>query len=430
MENKRMLYRVLGLAPMLFVAPPLLADSTLSGSLYALAGESDNAFKSKTDHVDERQDEYGLNVDGAYVNSLLDSSLSYSAKEMRFAEGSQEDKSTLEGRSSVLIGKEYHPLDLLLSHSRVSLLKEPEQIALTDNLDAREIFSAAPTVRGRLTSADTLQLTANYTDIQFLETDQLDSSRQGASLAWIRRNSPVQQLQLAVQAMEIEFDNFAESNYTYRKAMFGYAAGLRKLKYSIELGYNQSDPENGETYTSPAYSVVFGYNAGQQEFELTGSQIITDSSFGGGNQSSVSDLPGSEGSSGDASRLEKRDIQARWTTSSPCAKCTLSLSVFMQNDDYLEEDNQSRQWGGNLRLGYSFSDAASLALGYSSSELESEGDEPERNFELSVLSAEYSYTFISDIRIRLRVADEKRSSEVPVDEYRERYIGAGVSYRF
>jgi predicted porin len=102
----------------------------------------------------------------------------------------------------------------------------------------------------------------------------------------------------------------------------------------------------------------------------------------------------------------------------------------MQNDDYLEVDNQSRQWGGNLRLNYSFSDAASLALGYSSSELEHEGDEPERNFELGVLSAEYSYTFISDVSIRLRVTDEKRSSEDPVDEYRERYIGAGVRYRF
>lgn len=430
MENKRTLYRVLGLAPILLVSSPLLAEGTLGGRLYALAGESDNAFKSEIDLVDERQDEYGLDVDGTYVNSLIDSSLSYQAKEQRFTEESQEDKSTLEGTSSLLIGKEYHPLDLLLSHSRTSLLKESDQIALTDNVDAREIFSAAPTLRGRLTSADTLQLTANYTDIQFLETDQLDSSRQGASLAWVRRNSPIQQVQLAVQAMDIKFDNFAESNYTYRKAMLGYATGLRKLSYKVELGYNQSDPQIGETYTSPAYSAVLGYKTGLQEIELTGSQVITDSSFGSGNQSSINELPGSDGSSGDASRLERRDMQARWTTSSVCIKCTLSLSVFVQEDDYLEENNESRHWGGNLRFSYNFSDAAMMTLGYSSSEQESEGEDAERNFDLSVLSAEYSYNFINDLSVRFRVEDEKRSSEISMDEYRERYMGVGVSYRF
>lgn len=430
MENKRTFYRILGLAPILFVSPLLMAENTLSGNIYALIGESDNAFKSDTDKVDERQDEYGVNLAGTYANSLVDSNLSYQAKDERFREGSQGDRSSVEGNSSLLIGKEYHPLDLLLSHSRTSLLKEPGRIALTDNQDSREIFSVAPSFRGRLTSADTLRLTASFTDIKFLETDQLDSSRQGASLAWIHRNSPIQQMQIVIHATDVEFDKFEESNYAYRKAMLSYSAVLRKLNYSIEFGYNQSDPEFGETSTSPSYSVALGYNTGLQEIELTSSQMITDSSFGSGNQSSVNELPGSDGSTGNASRLERRDSQVRWTTSGICTRCTLSLAIFVQDDDYLTEDNRLRQLGGNATFRYIFSDAANLAIGYSSSERESEGSDAERNYDLKVLTAEYSYNFINGLGFRLRVSDEKRSSDISMDEYSERFIGAGVNYRF
>lgn len=430
MESKCRSCHFLGLTSLLFLSHPLLAEGTLDGGFYVLSGESDNAFKTDTDVVTERQDEYGANINGTYINSLVDANASYLAKEMRFAEESQEDKSTLEGKSSLLIGKAYHPIDLRLTHSRTTLLKEPDQIALTNNQDAREIFSVIPSLRGRLTSADSLRLSADLTDIKFLENEQSDSSRQGASLVWLHHNSAIQQLQLAVQATDIEFDHFEEINYTYRKAMLGYAINLRKLSYKIELGYNQSDPKIGETYTSPAYSVVLGYKTGLQEIELTTSQIITDSSFGNGNLDSMNDLPTSDGSSGDIDRLERRDTQARWTTSSLCTKCTLSIALFIQNNDYLQEEKQSRQWGGNLNLAYDFTDASMLVLRYSNSEQEFDGEELGRDYDLSVLSAEYSYRFISGLSISLRVEDEKRSAETSMDTYRERYLGAGLHYRF
>jgi hypothetical protein len=69
--------------------------------------------------------EYSAGILADYENSLLDFETDYRASENRFDKETQPDRSLIEGNAELLIGKAHHPVDLLLVHSRRSVLGAP-----------------------------------------------------------------------------------------------------------------------------------------------------------------------------------------------------------------------------------------------------------------------------------------------------------------
>lgn len=417
-------------ALLMLLSCPLFANE-FGGSASVLTGKSDNALKTNTDKIDERQDEYQLNLKGDYTNSLLRFEAGYGATDFHFADDSQENEKFLEGDASLLFGKAYQPAELLITHNRKTLLSSPDKVALTNNQDERDIFTVSPTLRTKLGKGDNLFVTGIVTQISYLENEILDSSRTGATLGWSHSISSIHSLRITAQQTDVEFDNFSGADYKYKNTMLTYSAQLRNLAYSLELGHNKSEPELGEHYSSPAYAISLGYKNGLHELTLESTQIITDSSHGGGNSDSVNELPNSDGNRPDrVDQLERLNTELRWSTFVLCDKCNLSLSIYQRDEDYLALELSAKSRGTSAGFNYRLSKAAAFSVSTSKSRAGYTGAAIGRDYNLRLSAINYTYTFINGIGLRLFVQQEKRTSDILDQRYRENYVGGGLDYTF
>jgi len=409
---------------------PLFANQ-FGGSASVLTGKSDNAFKSNEEKTDERQDQYQLNFKGDYTNSLLNLDGEYEATEFRFDKDSQENEQFLEGNASLLVGKSYHPAELLITHTRKTLLSSPDDLALKSNEDEREIFSISPTLRTKIGRRDRVFLTGTATDIRFLKNDKLDSSRKGGTLGWTHGISSIQSLMVNLQKTDVEFDHFIAANYTYKSATLLYSAELRHLSYEITLGQNKSETASGEQFSSPTYGISVNYTNGFNAISLSSNKIITDSSQGGANANSINGLPNSDGSRSDqVDQIERLNSELQWSTSAVCEKCSLAFSIFQRDEDYLTLDQSAKSLGRSASLHYRLSSASALSINTSKSSSTFTGFTLGRDYNIRLSRVEYTYAFINGLGLKLFAQQEKRTSDVFEQRYRENYFGGGLDYTF
>lgn len=411
---------------------PLLtlpATAAIEVDLAATSRFSDNALRTYSDKISERQDEYSLNFSADYENSLIDLDTSYRASENRFDKASQPNRSLLEGNADLLIGKAHHPLDLLLSHSRRSVLGAPDQIDLLQNEDERQIFSAIPTGRLRITPVDNLLVRGDYTQIDFRYADVFNSERQGGYLIWQHRFSSISNLEVSAQHTEISYDALPDSDYEYQNASIAYAAELRQLSYRISLGYNVSKPQNGDDFSSPSYQVEVDYRTGFNLLSLNMSQQITDTSMGSGNRGVLDGINLGDATTG-IDQFESRVAEVRWQNQSLCGRCSAYISVLYQKDEYrtLAEDNSQNVAG--MGFTYQLSRAASLGFQVDRRERQFDGDVDRNDFTVTSAGANYQYQFANDLGLRIFFVIDDSEADVEGLTYVERISGVSLTYSF
>ena len=399
------------------------------GHIFVSTGESDNAEKTIVDPVSERQDSYELGLSGEYDNSFLSTSIDYSGTDNRFAENSQRDQRYLEGESMLRLGSPTDPMDIEFNHSRKTLLSSPDEIDITNNQDEREILSATPRIKKHISDADLLVVSADFSDINFLESDINDSERQTAILAWNRSSSKISQFNVQLQHADVKFPSSENANYTYTAAVVTYAIELRKLEYTVAAGYNRSERETQGSFGKPTYTLSVGYNSGFNSFLLMGSQAITDSSYGGGNIRGVNQNPTSDGRFR-VDQIQRRNAELSWTNKFLCIRCTMRMSLHQSNDDYVVLHDEIRQQGGRVDFPYNFCTQSSLTLGYGVSEHKFAGTLTGRDYQLDSASIQYRYLFNSGMSVRLFADKENRESDSGARTYDETFIGAALGYYF
>lgn len=415
---------------LLLLSCPLFANE-FGGSVSVLTGKSDNALKANADKIDERQDEYQLNLKGDYTNSLLHFEGGYGATDFHFSKDSQENEKFLEGDASLLFGKAYDPAELLITHTRKTLLSSPDKVALTNNQDERDILTVSPTLRAKISKSDKLFVSGIATRISYLENEILDSSRSGVTVGWAHGISSIQSFRFTAQQTDVEFDNFVGSDYKYKNATLIYATQLRNLSYSLQLGHNKSEPELGEEYSSPTYGITLGYKNGLHEITLDSTQMITDSSQGGGNSDSINESPNSDGGRPEqVDQIERLNTELRWSTFVLCENCNISISVYQRDEDYLSLDQSAKSRGASAGFNYRFSKAATFSLNTSKNRAGYTGAAIGRDYNLRLSAIEYAYKFINGIGLKLFVQQEKRTSDLIDQRYKENYFGGGLDYTF
>lgn len=425
MEFSKKIYSTLSL---LLMTTTAFADS-IHGSISALSGESDNATKTQMEPVRERQDEYQLTLALDYENEYVTADADYLANQRHFSEESQQDEFYVDGKSSLQLGNQNTPADLLIKHSRRILLQEPDQVRTTDNLDERDILSAIPTVRKSFTDVDTVSLSGDYTRVSFAENELRDSSRVGGSLQWLHAFSNVDAFRVVAQGMEVEFEAQPQADYKYLSSYIAYSASLRSLTYNIQAGYNRSENELQGEYDSPAYTFTGHYEKGAHEVDLLVTQLITDSSLGDNNTNSVDSIPGTDGSS-EIHQLERLLVEARWTTSMICARCSSYIMFRNVDDEYITVDESSTQTTGGLGLSYQIGRAAQLSIGYEESRRKFDESIVSNSYELNRILVNFHYQFSNHLRMKILTWREDREKDENFDGYTENYVGAGLSYLF
>jgi hypothetical protein len=420
--------RFFSLLPMCLVVSPALAG-TIEGHISAISGQSDNATKVNAQGLSERQDEYQLSLAVNYEKPLLVAEADYLASERHFAKESQDDKSYIDGKSSLYFGNMTLPADLLIKHSRRILLQEPDQLQLTNNLDERDITSIIPTLRASLGEVDILSLSADYTDVHYAKNELRDSSRSGGSLRWMHWFSNVDSLQLVGQRIDIEFDAQPQADYTYQNTFLAYTTNLRALTYSLQAGYNHSENEIQGEFDAPSYAVNMEYEKGTHKLNLLVTQQITDSSLGDGNSNSVDTIPGSDGAK-QIQRLERMLVETRWTSSVLCVRCSIYLMFRNMDDDYITINESATQTTAGMGFSYQFSRAMQLALGAENSRRKFEENIISNSYEVNRVRMNVTYKVSNHLQVEMIGWQEDREKSEAREGYTENYIGMSLAYHF
>lgn len=405
------------------------AAQQFGGSISASSGESDNAFKSNTVHMSERQDTYKLGLEGSYDNQFLSATAEYTGEDRRFAEGSQEERAFVEGRSSVLLGAVSDPVDLQLKHSRRTLLSSPDEVNITTNQDDREMVSAIPRIKKKISNADLITASADYTKINFTKNELNNSDRVTGTLSWLREISKISNLSLQADQTEVSFDNFDFADYRYSNYFLMYSVALRRLSYSLAAGYNQSERDSGQSYSSPTYTANISYQTAYHTFQITSNRAITDTSMGGRNLPSVNLNPTNDGAF-NVDQIERTSTELSWVTQVLCLKCTLGFSLHANNDKYLVLSDSSRQTGGAVNFTYSPSDKTNLSYRYSDMEQEFNGSLIGRDYRYKTQLLEFDVSVSRGAKFTIFYQREDRDSDANYRVYKEDFVGAAVSYVF
>lgn len=422
--------RALPLAIAMLMSHQTQAADIFGGAISGNSLISDNSTKTAQEPIEERQDVYQLNLTTNYDNWLIDLDADYQLYAQKFAKKTQSDDEYVDGSTALIFGKERDPFGLELHHSSRMLLQTPDAIDLLENMDEREIISAAPIARLRLFDADTLFVRGDFSQVSFKENDSQDSKRNGASLGWIHPLSVTDVVQLTAQKSEIKFDQQPESDYTLTNAMLSYAVQLRKLNYRIEVGYNETSPEVGEEQGEPAYRAELGYISGYNSFSLSFSQQITDTSFGDGNTYDPSEIPAGDGLSQELDLLDRQKADVNWTTSAICERCSFSIGGGLEDDDYLMSDEASRNVYARSAFIYSLSKSARVEFSANRSKYDFEGTGVMADYVVNYFSLKYSYRFVNGIDIDVFARREDRDSDTENSSYDENIYGAGLGYFF
>lgn len=418
--------------PLLLVCLSPVYANQIKGSLMATTLISDNTLKKPIDPIEERQNLYQAGVIADYSNWLVDADASYQWNAQEFTENSQDDERYVDGSSRVNFGKKDDPAALEVSHSQRMLLITPDAVGLTSNQQEREIISVLPEIRKKIFDADRIALSGQFVRVKFPDNNLQNSERDGFSFSWVHPLSNTNLVQALIQQQNITFENYPSADYKLSASMLAYAVELRKFKYRIELGYNESGPGEGEKQSAPAYKIIATYQAGYNQFDISAGRTLTDTSFGNGNLDNNVTLPGSDGMSLDINRIDRVDAELKWETSGICSRCAFALSVSATQDEYLEKDEKSLSTFTNARFAYSFSTAAKIALSGARSEQDFENEIVAKDYTLNYVAVEYSYQFLNGVNVRLvgRNEDRKTTAETAEGTYEENIYSVGLGYKF
>ena len=377
----------------------------IKGSLSATSLFSDNTLKTRENPIEERQDFYKVGISADYANWLVDAEAKYEWVSRQYAEQSQPDDRYAEGNSNVIFGKEEDPLALELNHSRRILLITPDAVALAQNEQEREVISVLPEIRVRAFAADRLFFSGEFMQVSFPDNELQDSQR-----------------------------HFPASDYAFSSAMLAYGVELRKLKYGLELGYNQSKPEEGEKEGAPSYLLSISYLGGFNQFDLSASRVLTDTSLGNGNLEGVSGVPSSDGLTQAVNKIDRSSASLNWQTQIICTRCQFSIGLSGVEDDYLEKDETSVSVYARGRFTYTFSSASNLSLSIVKSDVDFDSQSTIRDHELNTVSVEYVYSFDNGLSARLGARKEERKSKEESENaygtYTENVYSIGLGYNF
>lgn len=412
-------------------ANPVQEERQFNASISATSLMSDNSKKTVLEPIEERQDIYQLGLMATYSNWLVDADVDYDLYAQKFSKQSQADEEYAEGSSLLVFGKETDSLGLELEHSRRMLLQSPEEVTLLENQQEREMISARPTIRKRLSAADRIFLQGQAAKVRFIgEDDSQDSKRNGATLGWGHAISKTSAMIFSSQYMDVSFDQQPDADYQMVNSALSYQVQLRKLDYSVQVGYNEISPELGDKQGAPSYNISLGYVSGYHVFRASADRQITDTSFGNGNLDSGNQIPGADGLSQNLGKIDRRNLGVEFSTDVICSRCTFSLGASVVDDDYLERDEQGRNTYIRSAFVYSLSSAAKLTLRVDKSKNDEESNQVNDRYDTDYLSLEYTYRFINGLDIRMFSRKEERDGDGPVNNYKENIYGAGLEYLF
>ncbi|TQV71775.1 hypothetical protein FKG94_19195 [Exilibacterium tricleocarpae] len=392
---------------------------------------TDNGERAARDGTSERQDNYDIAVEFEHLQGDVEYSVDYTASEARFSEDTQEDRSSLDGEAFVRYFSADNPFHVSVSHSRRRVLNRRQDRNLLANLDERSILTAVPGLQFRVSPVDTLRLDATVSDISYRFNEERDSEQTGVMLDWQHRLSSLDQFSLSLRSSDTEFKEVDGFDYEYDSAVFTYSAQLRRLSYSIGVGYIQSSADQGDDVDGPIYTLDLTYETGVHRINLRGERRITDTSIGNADQNLVDGLTGGDGTADSFDRYELSSLEVEWSTPIVCERCDLRASLRYNDEAYAEDSLQDNsETFGSIGLGYRISRFARMNFSVSRSDQQFDNPLLAQDQERDRYELRFGYDFSAETSAQVFFRYEELSSRDPESEYEESIVGLAFEQRF
>lgn len=390
---------------------------------------TDNAKKTATDTIGERQDHFSIGGNGDYKNNWLDFSANYIFSDYRYSESSQPDRNMLEGQSTLSVGKNSKLFDFTAMHTRKGVLGDPEQLDLLRNYDEREIVSLYPGVKYFVTPVDMIFGYGIYTHTNYRRDHARDAKQEGASVGWTHKLSAIDSFSANVSSTEVTFPAAKDRDYRQDNAMLSYTSVLRNLRYTLGVGYNKSTSDVTEDYSSPTYQVDISYTDDASGVRLFADRMITNTSMGDGHRFDAANIDRGDVSSSEIDQMDRKNIDVEVYSNLLCAVCTVSVRLGWKNDDYLALPDKNTQTSASLGFTYKLSSRTNATLQFGKRKQKFSTDN-RSSFHVDRYTFMVVRDFQSDISVRLYMEQEKRNSDDVSRTYDELASGIGARFKF
>lgn len=297
--------------------------------------QSDNALQQTQDEISERQDRLNIRLGLQENLNAWGLQADYLFSHATFSENSQDDRSLLDGDATLRLGSALGFAQLFVDHSRRLSLVDPSDEILIENLQAQTTLTIRPQLNFRLTSVDTLNVSASVSNVDFSEENMRDSERTGGTLLYTHRLSAVDSVFARYTSLDITFDDADDTKINYSVAELGYRAGLRRLTYEIRAGYNESQQGDNSSGDATYFGSV-DYNGASYDLGIEFSRVLTDNSFGqsGTNLDSVNNI-----SVNGQFEIPDTYIDTQWRSFirvfNLCTRCTLDFNFELSTEEYV-----------------------------------------------------------------------------------------------
>lgn len=417
----------------------------LSYGIYGQATSTDNSTRVAEDEESDIEAEIGgslrlFSTDGGRLRYDID----YDARHLRFIDDTDSDETSLDGRSIIegYIVPELFSWNFI--HRQTNTTTSAQDPDVPDNRERRITVQTGPSLYLRPTSVDIVQLSAAGSRTYFEETEESDTERVLADVAWNHQFNPITTARLFTQAGSVEFVNLNTdaNDYDFIRYGVGVARQLSDWSWTFDVGGNTIDRNEGDNVNGLFFNGSANYQLGRSNLALEASREITDNSIGLGanNENTVNfdaiTAPGADGQVdnqqldvGDNDNnfnqqdvVERSRVAAIWTYN--FSRSNLFVRSFYDHQDFEEIDNDQTQYGigANWLVNLSFRSSVGADVSWNRRDFDNPIPFPQQTRTIAGVS--YNYDLSEFWTVSSRVSHSRLTREdagdalTPVDETR------------
>jgi len=400
--------------------------------LSATTRQSDNAFRDNNNKTSERQNEYGAAFSLTEDQPLYSVDIDYRNSTTDYAKDSQQGRSITSGSSAFRLGRSQGLFLLEASHNQERTLIDSVGPDVLENNDERSISNILPIFNIKLSPVDRLSVRGSFDTVTYSQQAYRDSERETLTLGWMHSLSQISQFGINVQQSDVEYTELDDTQYTYQNASILYSANLKRLHYSANLGYNQSD-QSGEIFGGPSYNVNIGFANEGYSLGAEFVSLITDTSAGNFNRVNqaaeanpeLDQTPDSSSMLVDQYKLKTSEIYFR--TDLLCLRCDLAISAGVSKEGYrLYTEENNTETHGSINITYALTKSSALSYSGRVSDIDYEMGEQSRKQKDH--SLEWRWSTLIGLGISLLGEKRDYESDGGRGTYIENYYGLRLEY--
>jgi len=204
----------------------------------------------------------------------------YRVQKSQYKEDSQEDRTSINGSSSILFHNASKTLVWAFENNESDILGNTLEDDTPSNRQRRSIFSYGPSYNKKISARDDISLSVMASSVR-QQAQGADSERVAYNTSWTRQWSKKTTIGLSATQSEMDAEDLMGFDYTQRSAKLNYSRALNQGEITLHAGYSEIEKDLSKKKTdSPEYGVTFNTSRLGGNTALTYDSRLIDRSIG------------------------------------------------------------------------------------------------------------------------------------------------------